>query len=138
MNLSPSSPGTLPDAEVSEAYAVDVAADVLDRLRQRIGVTITQAEFDHLHASGGSFSHTSALNAHAEAKVAYAKKQPTFRKFYPLLSRIFEPLDHFKAALDILSQASGAPGLLIWGSIRIVLQVRIAALCHRSTGKSAH
>src|SRR5437016_3859906 len=133
MNLMPAPIGSVPVAEVSEPYAVNVAdcdnrdiyAHTLDHLRQRYGVTITQTEFDHLCGSGAS-RRKSALDTLAEARGTYAKRYPTFHKFLAGLTRIFEPLENFKGALDILCQASGV-SILLWGSIKTAIQVGIAA-----------
>lgn len=68
------------------------------------------------------------VTVHQEASVAHKRKladHPTWHSFQIFLRRILDPIDRFSAALDILSQAAGSTGLLIWGSIRIVIQVRV-------------
>lgn len=135
-NGSPwSSPASVTNAD-NAAYKcdnADIYVTALHQLRQKIDDnTITQTEFDSFYAPSASCSRKSAIDALAEARVAYnEKKSSTSRKFLAFLNGIFEPLDHFRAALDVLCQPASAPGLLIWGSIGIVVKVSITALRHQ-------
>jgi hypothetical protein len=107
--------------------------EILRGLEKRVPKFITQHEYDTIKAlctdslspcnSKQGFL-VSVLNEASAAHEATLSGHPSWHGFQLFLRRILDPIDRFSAALDILSQAAGSTGLLIWGSIRIVIQVR--------------
>jgi hypothetical protein len=106
--------------------------EILWGLEKRVPKVIKQHEYDTFSAlctdspspcdSKQGFLVT-VLNEASVVHEARLAEHPSWHGFQVFLRRIVDPIDRFSAALDILSQASGTTGLLIWGSIRIVIQV---------------
>ncbi|OQE21317.1 hypothetical protein PENSTE_c012G09370 [Penicillium steckii] len=113
------------------AHYPDLLEEILAELKKRIPNQIKQDEyhtmktlcsqgFSRCDSGQGlletvldetSVKHETGLTAHA-----------TWHRFQSLLYRILDPLDRFGSALDVLTQAAGSTALLIWGSIRIIIQ----------------
>jgi hypothetical protein len=118
---------------LGDARTQNLIGEILADLEKRVPQLIRQDEYDTIKTlcsnvvtpcdSKHSFLLT-VLNEASASQEAVVSAHPTWQRFQYYLHRILEPIDRFSAALDILSQAAGTTGLLIWGSIRIVIQVR--------------
>jgi hypothetical protein len=100
--------------------------EILKELQKRIPDIIKQDEYDtikDLCDSGFTCDKQTILQVVLKEVSAQRRAHPSFHKFVNYLRRIIDPIDRFSAALDMLSQAGGTIGLLVWGSIRIVIQV---------------
>lgn len=100
--------------------------EILKELEKRIPDIIKQDECDtikDLCVSEFTCDKQTILQVVLKQASAQRRAHPSFHKFVSCLRRILDPIDRFSAALDMLSQAGGSISLLVWGSIRIVIQV---------------
>jgi hypothetical protein len=129
--------GSSPEKDIENLTTKDARTqhfldEILRGLEKRVPGFIEQHEYDTIKAlctnslspcnSKQGFLVT-VLNEASVAHEASLAGHPSWYGFQRFLRRILDPIDRFSAALDILSQVAGSTGLLIWGSIRIVIQV---------------
>jgi hypothetical protein len=129
--------GSTPEKDVENLTFKDTRTqhfldEILRGLEKRVPRFIKQHEYDTIKAlctdslspcnSKQGFLVT-VLNEASVVHEATLAEHPSWHGFQIFLRRILDPIDRFSAALDVLSQAAGSTGLLIWGSIRIVIQV---------------
>ena len=81
-------------------------------------------------------------NTRPEALIAFLGTRKDIQessKFFRLLEHInnlFPRLEGYQTAIDVMAQAGGAHGCLIWGSIKIVISVSPLWFSHRDSPKA--
>lgn len=124
---APLTTGPLTGTPIADIYAI-----ALDRLRARIGQTITQEEFDRFYSASRLCSQDAALDALNTASAGHHHAHPTLRKFVTNVGRLLAPLERFKSALDTFVQVA-EPACLIWGSVKVILTVSDIPVCPRAS-----
>lgn len=99
---------------------MDLNDEALGILREKVDESITVKEYTAIQDAAGdpekSLSLTIAVSRNQQSRLS-KKLHEAFRNFV-------RPLSRFTSPLDTLSQAH-LVGLLVWGPIKIILQVRI-------------
>lgn len=118
---------------IQDTRTQDLLEEILSELKKHVPKTIKLQDYEAINAlchdllppchNKQTFLDIILIETSATHKAA-AAAHPTWRKFLHYIQLVLDPIDRFSAALDILSQVAGTTGLLVWGSIRIVIQVK--------------
>ncbi len=103
-------------ASPSDPFAVQAWRSALEQVEQDCGSDVV-----------GKLIMQETKPGHLLDYIQQRQEKESRSKFSKLLGKIStmaDVLDRFQSALDVISQGTPQPGCLLWGSIRLVLEVR--------------
>ncbi|KAK4163003.1 hypothetical protein QBC43DRAFT_69327 [Cladorrhinum sp. PSN259] len=129
--VAPSTPSTVgnDDDETGDIYAA-----ALQKLQSKVPAVITEEEYREFQndlVANDCNSYTKAKKR-LESLRSDEKYQNKFHAFFAAVYRCLEPLRLFQKALDVLCQAEPTGTFtLVWGSLRLLMEVRQVPLTSR-------